>query len=51
MDERLAWAKAAPRPGQEVAAQAVIYPDGAHILSNLWHQARPLVAAWLAETL
>jgi len=29
----------------------VIYPDGVHILNNLWYQARPLVADWLAETL
>ena len=29
----------------------VVYPDGVHILNNLWYQARPLVADWLAETL
>jgi hypothetical protein len=29
----------------------VVYPDGVHILNNLWNQARPLVADWLAETL
>jgi 2,6-dihydroxypseudooxynicotine hydrolase len=29
----------------------VIYPDGVHILNNVWNVARPLVADWLADTL
>jgi pimeloyl-ACP methyl ester carboxylesterase len=29
----------------------VIYPDGVHILNNVWNLARPLVADWLADTL
>jgi hypothetical protein len=43
--------------GERIAAEyggpvtTVIYPDGVHILNNLWYQARPLVADWLAETL
>ena len=43
--------------GERIAAvyggpvTTVIYPDGAHILDNLWYQAQPLVADWLAETL
>ena len=43
--------------GERIAAEygepvtTVIYPDGVHILNNLWYQVRPLVADWLAETL
>jgi 2,6-dihydroxypseudooxynicotine hydrolase len=46
-----------PAHGERIAAEyggpvtTVIYPDGVHILNNLWYQARPLVADWLAETL
>jgi pimeloyl-ACP methyl ester carboxylesterase len=46
-----------PADGERIAAEyggpvtTVIYPDGVHILNNLWYQARPLVADWLAETL
>jgi len=46
-----------PAGGERIAAEyggpvtTVIYPDGVHILNNLWYQARPLVADWLAETL
>jgi len=46
-----------PVHGERIAAEyggpvtTVIYPDGVHILNNLWYQARPLVADWLAETL
>ncbi len=29
----------------------VVYPDGVHILNNVWNLARPLVADWLADTL
>ena len=29
----------------------VIYPDGVHVLNNVWNVARPLVADWLADTL
>jgi dienelactone hydrolase len=46
-----------PEHGDAIAAEyggpvtTVVYPDGVHILNNLWYQARPLVADWLAETL
>ena len=33
------------------AVTTVIYPDGVHILNNVWNVARPLVADWLADTL
>jgi hypothetical protein len=29
----------------------VIYPDGVHVLNNVWNVARPLVADWLADNL
>jgi pimeloyl-ACP methyl ester carboxylesterase len=29
----------------------VVYPDGVHILNNVWFKARPLVGDWLAENL
>ena len=29
----------------------VVYPEGVHILNNVWHKARPLVADWLVDTL
>jgi dienelactone hydrolase len=29
----------------------VVYPDGVHILNNVWNTARPTVADWLADTL
>ena len=29
----------------------VIYPDGVHVLNNVWNVARPLVADWFADTL
>jgi dienelactone hydrolase len=28
-----------------------VYPDGVHILNNVWNLARPLIADWLADTL
>jgi dienelactone hydrolase len=43
--------------GERIAAEyggpvtTVVYPDGVHILNNLWYEARPLVGDWLAETL
>jgi dienelactone hydrolase len=46
-----------PSHAERIAAEyggpvtTVVYPDGVHILNNVWHQARPLVADWLAETL
>ena len=46
-----------PAHAERIAAEyggpvtTVVYPDGVHILNNLWYQARPLVADWLAETL
>ena len=46
-----------PEHADRIAAEyagpvtTVVYPDGVHILNNLWYQARPLVADWLAETL
>lgn len=46
-----------PEHGDRIAAEyggpvtTVVYPDGVHILNNIWHIARPLVADWLAETL
>lgn len=32
-------------------ATTVVYPDGVHILNNVWFKARPMVGDWLAETL
>jgi dipeptidyl aminopeptidase/acylaminoacyl peptidase len=29
----------------------IVYPDGVHILNNVWFKARPMVGDWLAETL
>jgi pimeloyl-ACP methyl ester carboxylesterase len=29
----------------------VLYPDGVHILNNIWYKARPMIADWLADTL
>jgi pimeloyl-ACP methyl ester carboxylesterase len=46
-----------PEHAERIAAEyggpvtTVVYPDGVHILNNVWHIARPLVADWLAETL
>ncbi len=46
-----------PSHAERIAAEyggpvtTVVYPDGVHILNNVWHQARPLVADWLASTL
>src|SRR6516164_2935410 len=46
-----------PEHAERIAAEyagpvtTVVYPDGVHSLNNLWYQARPLVADWLAETL
>jgi 2,6-dihydroxypseudooxynicotine hydrolase len=46
-----------PEHAERIAAEyggpvtTVVYPDGVHILNNVWHQARPLVADWLADTL
>jgi alpha-beta hydrolase superfamily lysophospholipase len=43
--------------GERIAAEyggpvtTVVYPDGVHILNNVWNLARPLVADWLADTL
>ncbi len=39
---------AAELPG---ATTTVIYPDGVHILNNVWFKARPMVGDWLAQTL
>ena len=53
-----AWAKAAPLAAPPMELLGVPFgglvmpgPDGVHILNNLWYQARPMVADWLAETL
>jgi len=46
-----------PSHAERIAAEyggpvtTVVYPEGVHILNNVWHRARPLVADWLAETL
>ncbi|MGE5137272.1 MAG: alpha/beta hydrolase family protein [Gemmatimonadota bacterium] len=46
-----------PSHAERIAAEyggpvtTVVYPDGVHILNNVWHQARPLIADWLADTL
>lgn len=46
-----------PSHGERIAAEyggpvtTVVYPDGVHILNNVWYQARPMVADWLAQTL
>jgi hypothetical protein len=28
-----------------------VYPDGVHILNNVWNLARPVIADWLTDTL
>ncbi len=46
-----------PSHAERIAAEyggpvtTVVYPDGVHILNNVWYQARPMVADWLAEKL
>ncbi len=46
-----------PAHAERIAAEyagpvtTVVYPDGVHILNNVWNRARPLVADWLADTL
>jgi pimeloyl-ACP methyl ester carboxylesterase len=46
-----------PSHAEQIAAEyggpvtTVVYPEGVHILNNVWHKARPLVADWLADTL
>ena len=46
-----------PSHAERIAAEyggpvtTVVYPDGVHILNNLWNVARPLIADWLADTL
>jgi dienelactone hydrolase len=46
-----------PSHGDRIAAEyggpvtTIVYPDGVHILNNVWYQARPMVADWLAQTL
>jgi 2,6-dihydroxypseudooxynicotine hydrolase len=46
-----------PSHAERIAAEyggpvtTVVYPEGVHILNNVWHRARPLVADWLADTL
>ena len=46
-----------PAHAERIAAEyggpvtTVVYPDGVHILNNVWNLARPLVADWLADTL
>lgn len=43
--------------GEMVAAEiagpvtTVVYPDGVHILNNVWFKARPMVGDWMAEQL
>jgi pimeloyl-ACP methyl ester carboxylesterase len=45
-----------PSHGERIAAEyggpvtTVVYPDGVHVVNNVWYQARPMVADWLAET-
>ncbi len=43
----------AERIAEELAGPVttVVYPDGVHILNNVWFKARPMVGDWLAETL
>jgi 2,6-dihydroxypseudooxynicotine hydrolase len=46
-----------PSHGDRIAAEyggpvtTVVYPDGVHVVNNVWYQARPMVADWLAQTL
>ncbi len=46
-----------PSHAERIAAEyggpetTVVYPDGVHILNNVWNLARPMVADWLADTL
>jgi dienelactone hydrolase len=50
-----AWAPPwqAHRIGGEVSGPVttVVYPEGVHVLNNLWYRARAHIADWLAETL
>jgi len=39
------------RPEVQGPTTTVVYPDGVHILNNVWFKARPMVGDWLAETL
>jgi dipeptidyl aminopeptidase/acylaminoacyl peptidase len=43
----------AHRVAEEVTGPVttVVYPEGVHILNNVWYRARPLIGDWLAETL
>jgi dienelactone hydrolase len=46
-----------PSHAERIAAEyggpvtTVVYPEGVHVMNNVWPRARPLVADWLAETL
>ncbi len=46
-----------PSNAERIAAElggpntTLVYPDGVHILNNVWFKARPAVADWLAATL
>lgn len=46
-----------PSHAERIAAEVsgpvttVVYPDGVHILNNVWYKARPMVADWLVEHL
>lgn len=46
-----------PSEGERVASEVKrpqllkVYPDGVHVCNNLWYEARPFVADWLADTL
>jgi dienelactone hydrolase len=48
---------APPSIGEQVAAElagpvtTLVYPDGVHILNNIWFKARADIADWLADTL
>ncbi len=46
-----------PAEAERVAAElggpvtTVVFDDGVHVCNNIWYEARPLAADWLAETL
>jgi len=46
-----------PSHGERIAAEyggpvtTVVYPDGVHVVNNVWYQARPMVADWLTDIL
>jgi len=46
-----------PEHAKQISAElagpsaTIIYPEGVHVLNNLWFKARPAVGDWLSKTL